>query len=155
MNFETIKEIVSKFAPLLGSVITEANPIAGLIIMAIAKLFGASSDPSDIANKIANDPDAEVKLKKLELDHSLALQQNQNEDKNSARLREENIVKITGKRDWIMDFISSVVVIGFVCLCIYSIVTDYSRNSLSGILIGHFSSAFMLCLSYYFGSSNK
>lgn len=155
MDFKDISLTVSKYAPLLGSVISESNPIAGLIVMAIAKLFNTSSDPSAILSSIQGDPDAAVKLQQLEIEHQDALIQNQMEDHANARQREEDIIKITGKRDGILDFLAILVVVGFFFLCGLNYFIKLADDHIVVMLIGQISSGFMLCLSYYFGSSNK
>lgn len=90
MDFKAIGITVSKYAPLLGSVISESNPIAGLIVMAIAKLFNTSSNPSEILTSIQTDPDAAIKLQQLEIEHQDALIQNQTEDRGNARKRRKD-----------------------------------------------------------------
>lgn len=154
MELKTISETVSKYAPLLGSVLTEANPIAGMVVMMLAKLFNSTSEPSDILNKIALDPQAGEKLKELELEHQDALIQNQVEDRINARDRETKVIQLTGKRDWVLDFLSFIVVVGFFILCILNYFVKPDDDNIVVMLIGQISSGFMLCLSYYFGSSN-
>jgi hypothetical protein len=155
MELKAIAETVSKYAPLLGSVISESNPIAGLILMAIAKIFNVSSHPDYIINAINNDPDAALKLKKLEYEHEDIILQNQTEDRINARDRETKVIQLTGKRDWVLDFLSIIVVIGFFSLCILNYFIKPDDDNIIIMLIGQISSGFMLCLSYYFGSSNK
>lgn len=155
MDFKAIAIAVSKYAPLLGSVISEANPIAGLIVMAIAKAFSSSSDPTTLLSSIQSDPQAEVKLKQLELEHQDALMQNQVEDHANARQREEDIIRLTGKRDGILDFIAVLVVIGFFILCGLNYFVKLDDDHIVVMLVGQISSGFMLILGYYFGSSNK
>lgn len=155
MNAKELGSMVAKMAPILGDVIGTAYPGAGLLISVVAKLFGASTDYSDIAQKISNDPDAEVKLKQFEYDHQNALIQAQLSDSANARSREEEIVKITGKRDVILDFIAILVVMGFFGLCVINYFIRLDDDHIVTMLVGQISSGFMLCLSYYFGSSNK
>lgn len=69
--------------------------------------------------------------------------------------REEKIVQLTGKRDGILDFIAIMVIVGFFGLCIINYFIQLSDDHVVVMLIGQISSGFMLCLSYYFGSSNK
>lgn len=155
MELKAISETVSKYAPLLGSVLTEANPIAGMVVMMLAKLFNSTSEPSDLINKITIDPNAAEKLKQLQIDHQDALIQNQIEDRINARDRETKVIQLTGKRDWVLDFLSFIVVVGFFILCILNYFVKPDDDNIVVMLIGQISSGFMLCLSYYFGSSNK
>lgn len=153
IDYKAIASAVSKYAPLLGSVISEFNPIAGLIVMAIAKIFNTT--PDQLPQVISDDPSSPIKLKQLEIEHQNAILKNQNEDRSNARNREEKIVQLTGKRDRILDSIAILVVIGFFVLCILSYFVSISDDHVLSMLIGQISSGFMLCLSYYFGSSNK
>lgn len=156
MNLALIKEIVSKSAPLLGSVLTISNPIAGMVVQVIAHMFSADPENiNEIINRISNDKDADSKLKEIELAHQDALQQNQVEDRMNAREREKDIVKVTGKRDSILDWIAILVIIGFFLLCIVNYFEHLSDDHIVTMLIGQMSSGFLLVLSYYFGSSNK
>ncbi len=155
MDFKAISASVSQFSPLLGSVITEANPIAGLIIMAIAKLFNTKANADEITQAINKDDSAAIKLQQLENEHEDALLQNQVEDVKSAREREEKIVAITGKRDWIVDVIALLVIVGFFFICIINHFINLTDDHAIAMLIGQVSSGFMVVLAYYFGSSNK
>lgn len=153
IDYKSISSAVSKYAPLLSDVISEINPVAGVIVMAIAKIFNVT--PEELPNSIDKDPNADVKLRQIEIEHQDILLKNQNEDRANAREREEKIVQLTGKRDGILDWIAILVVIGFFVLCILSYFVSISDDHVLSMLIGQISSGFMLCLSYYFGSSNK
>lgn len=156
MNLKDLSSHVSKYAPLLASVIGEANPIAGLVIMALAKAFNCSSNPDDIIASMSADPGAtQLKLQQLQIEHEDALNQNQIEDDSNARAREEDIIKLTGRRDWVLDFIAVLVVVGFFVLCAINYFIKLNDDHVVIMLIGQISSGFMLCLSYYFGSSNN
>lgn len=155
MSMEGIASAVSKYAPLLASVISESNPIAGLVIGAIAKLFGVNTDESSILAAMSSDPNVAVKLKQMELEHQQAIMANQVNDKIDARAREERIIELTGKRDWILDTIALTVIIGFFLICILNYFVHLGDDHIVSMLMGQISSGFMLCLGYYFGSSNK
>lgn len=155
MSISDLGNVISKITPLLGSVVTESNPIAGLIIMAIAKMFGSTSNPDDLISAIKNDPDNVVKLKSIELEHQEALLQHQVEDRISARDREEKIIQLTGHRDHLLDFISILVIISFFCMCFLNYFIKLEDDRIIMMLIGQMSSGFMMVLAYYFGSTNK
>lgn len=70
MNLNKLAEIVSKFAPVLGSVIP--LPGASIIGNAIGAAFGAT-DENDLISKINLSEDAQVKLLQIERDHSEAI----------------------------------------------------------------------------------
>lgn len=165
MELQKIKDIVINSAPVLASVITDINPMAGMVVKLIANVFDADSNNSnDIISKITQDPDSSVKLKQIELDHQSALFETQENsfkasliDRQDARRREENITKITNHEDWIMDGIAVIVIVGFFSMCIavcfYKV--DASAHDILYMLIGQLIAGFIMVLSYYFGSSNK
>ena len=158
MDIKDVGKLIAKDAPILGSLIGSVNPIAGLLINAVAHLFGVdSTNPQDIADKINSDPDSALKLKQLELQHTEVLQKNAVDDRKSARSREENIIKLTGRRDSVLDWIAFSVIIGyfFFCYLILFIKFDDTTYHVVWMIAGQFSTALMMVLSYYFGASNK
>jgi uncharacterized YccA/Bax inhibitor family protein len=158
MQLKTIKDFVVKFAPILGSVIETANPIAGMAIELIAHEFGAdATNPNDIVDKMNADPDAKIKLQALELQHQDILAKYQADDRANARDREVEIDKITGKRDSILDLIALIVVIGYFAMCcvICYVRLDQSDHDVLYMLVGQLTGGFIMVLSYYFGASNK
>lgn len=68
MSLESVLPIIKELAPTLATII--GGPVGGIATVGIkilSEVFGANPDDThDIANKIANDPDAEMKIKKLE-----------------------------------------------------------------------------------------
>lgn len=71
---EDIGHEVAKYAPLIGA----ALPIPGgeAIGAIVAAKFGAKpGDPADLLAKIQTDPQAAIKLKEIEANHDVALQQ--------------------------------------------------------------------------------
>lgn len=158
MDLKDLGELIAKDAPLLGSIVGTVNPAAGLLINAVSNLFGANpSSPDDIAEKISLDSNASSRLKELELQHQEVLKQNLIDDRKSARNREESIIKITGKRDSILDLIAFSVIVGyfFFCYLILFVKFDQSTYHVVWMVAGQFSTALMMVLSYYFGASNK
>jgi len=73
MQWKDIGSMVAKAAPLLGKLLP--IPYAGVAGELIASAFGVKNEPTAIHNAIKSDPDAAVKLAKLELDNKALLQQ--------------------------------------------------------------------------------
>jgi uncharacterized membrane protein YraQ (UPF0718 family) len=155
MDFGAVEKVVSRYAPLLGSAISEYNPLAGIIIMGIAQEFDSKADPTSLVNAIQTDQNAQAKLHQLEIEHQDAILQANTKDVANARDREEKIVQITGKRDRILDALAVLVVIGFFGICIINYFFELEDDHVVVMLTGQISSALMMVLSYYFGSSNK
>lgn len=158
-DFYELKKTVNAFAPVIASMISSANPLAGFAISNIAKLFGLNYQDGEqaIIDKIKSDPSAQLKLKELELQYHETLSVNSNKDKNNARSREEKITEILKKRDYVMEGIAVAVVIGYFAMCcltvFYSI--PLADHDMLNMLFGQLMGGFMMVLSYYFGSSNK
>lgn len=151
-----LSSVVSKVAPILGGALSAINPVSGFIISSIAKLFGADpNNQQDIIDKINADADAALKLKQFELEHQYDLHRIVVEDKKSARDREVQIVRATGKRDWVVDFIALFMIIGFFSIIMIVSFTkmDQSDHDILYLLVGQLSGGFLLIVSYYFGSS--
>src|SRR5260221_9182842 len=114
----TLGNIVGKAAPVVGGILNAVLPGSALIISGLSALFGITSgNQDDLANAIASDPNASEKLREFEITHRYDLEQIQAADRSSARDRETKIVSSTGKRDWVMEFIAVVMVLGFFGMC--------------------------------------
>ena len=100
-TFNDVGKLIAQSAPLLGGAL--AGPAGATIGSLIAAKFGGSNNHPDALHALVNaDPQAAIKLKELELEHQLALQQlawqaDKDEqqllvqDRASARQREVNV----------------------------------------------------------------
>ena len=70
MDWSTVKDVVSKFAPIIGSAL---GPIGGLAGGIIAAALGSDNDPEKVLEAIKNDPEAIVKIKTAEMEHQVQL----------------------------------------------------------------------------------
>lgn len=151
-----LSNVVSAIAPALGNVLNLALPGSGLVVSSLAALFGGnSSNPDDLAHKIINDPEASIKLLDFQNKHLEELERIAASDRSSARERQIEVTKATGKRDWVMDFLTIFLVVGFFSLIMIVAFTkmDQSDHDILYLLTGQLSGAFLLSISYYFGSS--
>ncbi len=157
MSLENLASVISKSAPILGTAI--GGPIggaAGLIISGIANLFGGNAnEPDGLAKLIQSDPDAALKLRQFEIQHQEYLYKAAIENVQSARQRESDIIKNTGKRDWLMDFLSMFIVISFLIL---TLVVAFVKlppmtHDIFYMLLGAFAGGWSVILNYYFGAS--
>jgi hypothetical protein len=169
-------DLVRIGAPLLGSVIGGPPGLVGGVLRLVTGALGIPSNSSeeDIANAIQADPEAALKLRELEVSYqqylaSIRLQMDQAEyaDRASARSREVDITKATGKKDWYPSVLGTFVVLAFtvlLCALIFhppkliskddSTYASYqTQQSLINILIGALTAGFSTVLGYYFGSS--
>ena len=73
-TFNDVGKLIAQSAPLLGGAL--AGPAGATIGSLIAAKFGGDShQPDALHHLIQADPQAALKLKELELEHQLALQQ--------------------------------------------------------------------------------
>lgn len=158
MDLNRLSDLVSKNAPVVGGMLTPLNPFLGNIIGILAKLFDIdSTDIEEITKKIENDVDASLKLKKLENENQQAIYSFETQDRKSARDREEEIVRLTGRRDWVLDFIAISVIMGFFSMCILvsMMKQDNTDHDILYMLVGQLTSGFLMVLSFFFGSSSQ
>jgi len=153
-----LKNIISKVAPALGSIVGSIVPGAGAIISGVASLFGADpSNQDDIAKKIKQDPQAYLKLVQFEKEHEAAILDIQAKDRQNARIRELEMVKTTGKRDWVVAFLALGVLLGYFVMVGLSCV-PHLPTWVAGLLkesLADWKMCVMLVLSYYFGAMNN
>jgi len=154
MNFSSIASIIKKDAPFLADVIATANPIAGVIVKLLFRTFGVS-DENSLSNILNTDPQSKEKLQEIENQHIENLLRLSINDKADAREREEKIVSLTGKRDWVLDLIAVLFITFFFTVCILGYFYDIKEDHVMLMLIGQISAGVGLILAYYFGSSNK
>ncbi|MBL1319609.1 MAG: hypothetical protein JKY80_02010 [Mariprofundaceae bacterium] len=72
MQWKDVGKLVGQYAPLLGDLLP--IPYAGVAGKLIASAFSVENTPDAIHNAIKSDPDAAIKLAKLELDNKALLQ---------------------------------------------------------------------------------
>lgn len=149
-------KIVSKAAPIVGNILNSVLPGSGFILQGLAGLFGLGSNASqeDIANAIANDPEAYVKLKQFELEHKYDLEALIVQDRNSARVNEAEVAKAQGKRDWVRPFlvISSTVLFASMCYIIAFTHADNTDRDILFAMLGSLQTVWAgSIVGYYFG----
>ena len=165
------RSLVSQGAPVLGGLLGgPAGATAGKIV---AGLFGSDPDsPEEVMNAIAANPAAMQKIKEYEAKHEEELQRLQIRetelflsDLDSARKREIETTKATGKKDKDLYRMAYIVIGSFFAITLYllyAIATAEKGNTavdalkehpLAMIIIGALISGFTQVLSYFFGSS--
>lgn len=153
-----LSSAISKYAPLLGSVVSSMNPIAGMAVNLVAQAFGADpKNTDDIIAKISADPEAAIKLKQIEYQHEEILQKTSTEDRINARDREEKVMQLTGRPDYVLDAIAFLVIIGYFSMCAVVAFTkmDNTDHDILYMLIGQLTAGFIMVISFFFGASNK
>lgn len=151
--WDDIANRVSKSAPLLGSVISSINPLAGIGISLISQVFGASKiNPHDILNKIQLDPEAELKLKKIEYDHQEALQ------KIASNVIETDAGDRKDARNMniqLHNYVPTIIAVGYcltyVIIQFYCIIHPQTAND---VISARLHDGLMMILAYFFGRNH-
>lgn len=165
---------LKSIVPLIGAVLGGPTELAAGAISLVNNTLGISRDSSldDIVKEIQTNQEATIKLKELENNYqqyfiSVRLQMDQAEyaDRASARSREVDIAKATGKMDWYLPALGGFVVLAFttfLCILIFSPIykvgdqeqqSASNKQNLVNILVGTLAAGFSNVLGYYFGSS--
>ena len=165
-DIKHLVKAVSKGAPIIGSLLGgPAGGAAGTALAMLAKAFGADPDnPEEILQAVKDDPESFIKLKRLEAEHEqeltkLALQSEiaHLQDRQSARQREIDVTKATGKKDWNLYITAWTIIIGFFALTgmLMFIPLPKDTNQAVLLLFGALASSFGAIVQYFFGSSKS
>lgn len=150
---DDLGKVVSKVSPILGSVLNSVLPGSGLIVSGLSTLFGADPNvPDDLLNKIKADAESALKLKQFEMEHQNDLARILASDRESARNRDVEIAKATGRSDWIMHFLA---VGSFVGTGLYLLLTIFLQRGWNETVWHDLLNFLMLVFSFYFGGMYK
>lgn len=162
-ELKSIIPLVERYSPGLAKLLPP--PFGTLISYALEFAFSAEpGNTADLASKIQSDPNAEFKIKQLTIAHQDLIDKIESSDYQaglsdvqSARQRDLEQTRITGRRDWVPDAIALLVVIGFFAICFTVAFTklDQSDHDVLYTLIGQLSGGFLVVLSFFFGSMRK
>jgi len=154
MKWSSLGEKIAEFAPLLGSVV--GGPAGGVIGSVIATAFGVEDNPKAIAQAVRNDPEAAVKLRKIELDNKAELERIKMEeakaviaDKQNARLSHQH-----SKMPAVLSGVLSLVIVGIIYLLFYTPVPEGSKDvlfMLLGVVVKEWGGA----MQYWFGTTRS
>jgi len=149
----TLVDIIKKAAPILGAALGGVGAPIGMIVSGIASLFGGASSDDELMAKIKADPDAFLKLKQFEAQHEKDLLKFSNEDRHSARQRHVDTVRLLGKRDWVMDFLSVTPFVALTLLCCVAVFKNPvgPERDFFYAMFDMFSSFLAFVMGYHFG----
>lgn len=156
---DELKQILMKLTPFLGSIIGTASPIAGVLFNSVAHLFGmeASATPQDLAKAINGDPEAQIKLRSLEIQHSDEILHAETQIRLGAYNREIEITKATGKPDHVLHILAYLFVGGFFLysFCLFFVSPSNVVHDIVLLLAGQISSLALMVGNFFFGSMFK
>lgn len=167
--WQKIGDSVVDFAPGIATVLAATGagaPVAAAVgaVGALGRAFGLGSQakPEDVLSAISVDPeirlkamvaeqDFKVKMKQAELDETKAYLG----DIQSARLRQSEVEKVTGRRDTNLYLLAWTIIFGFFGLMSILLFVKIPEDSTGVIfmLFGALSASFGAVVSYFFGSS--
>ncbi len=164
MDFKEIASKITSAAPLLGSFLGPGGTLAGTAIKMIASALGVESNEDAVTMAMQTDPEAVLKLKQFELDNKVEIQKiilekerARLQDVASARSRQVEHEKTTGKSDINLYVLAWSVVVGFFglmgLLCYHTLPQD--SNGVVFMLFGALATGFGQVLQYFFGSSQS
>lgn len=151
----SILPVVSKVAPLLGSVL--GTPLAGVAISLLAKAFGVNpNDTSKLSEALTADPEATLKIKQVEYEHADTLAQiastdyaTEVDDRKSARTNSAQY------KDF-MRHMAYLVTLGFfgaLFVLFLPIETTSEEKNLLSMLVGMLASKWQTIIDFFYGSS--
>lgn len=155
--WETVKELIGTAAPTLGTVL--GGPVGGVAGSLIASALGVEDDPKAIEKELRNNPDALLKLKKLDSDERIQNLNAYYADKDSAR---NMAVSIQVSKDWMVRNTGSIIALFTVtsafimdAYLLYLASTGGEINSMYTLIAGGTSVKAVQVLSFYFGDSKS
>lgn len=166
MDWKDIADVVGKAAPVVGSVL--GGPAGGAIGGLIASALGVEATPEAVQQAVAKDPEALLKIKRLELEHRRELEAMQADlekarlaDRQDARSRDIAIQEARGA-NWRADVLAIGALLGLVAL-IYTLlwvqIPDGPARDvllmLSGALVAVVKDVFAFEFGSSRGSKNK
>jgi len=159
MNLKDIgKALAGKGLPILGSLL--GGSIGEKAGNMIAGVLGCEPTPESISSTLENNPELYVDLKKYEMENKKDLQALQIQetgmylaDIQSARNRETEITKATGKRDWFLYGLAAAIIVGFFVLTAVFLIHPPKETTILIMLISNMAANTTLVLAYFFGSS--
>jgi hypothetical protein len=168
MEWKDVASTIANAAPGLGALL--GGPVGagiGTGVKLLASAFGLSDNatPEQITQAISQDPEAALKLRMADMQYQLELNKQDLEetktyfeDKDSARSREVEFVKATGRRDTLQAVLAIFGVcasVGLICALIFYGLPAMTPEAaaLVGGFIGIIISEYKTVFQYFFGSS--
>lgn len=170
MEWKDVLSKVADIAPIAGGFFGAPGIAVGVAVKAIAKSFGLKEDapPEDIIEALKDNPEAQLKLYNAQSLYSLEVMKIENEtlrlelaDTDSARRRQIETQKSTGKLDTNLYVLAWTIIIGTIILTGFLLYMSYSGKQISDstgalfMVLGGMIAAFTGVVQYFFGSSRS
>lgn len=162
MEWKDIGKAVGGTAPIIGSLL--GGKVGETVGNVIASLLGVDSNPDSVSKALENNPEQLVLLKKYEMEHTIELQKLQLQDAQmylndvqSARSRQVETEKATGKKDINLYILAYIAVVGFFAIIAMVMLVPLPTGSgeLIFFLLGALTANYNSVYNYFFGSSKS
>jgi hypothetical protein len=149
--------------PVAGDILEVVGDVTGIqAIETVGALINGKKGQSDEAAKLAQDFEKfklefTLEMHRIDMQTELEAYKTEVEDRTSARLREAEFTKATGKRDWLMAavVVSGLVLLIGVVLSLIFITIPQENQRLADMTFGAIMSIGASIFSYYVGSSRS
>jgi len=174
MDWKDVAKAIKSSAPKLGRLIGTLIPGASLLGEGLGGVAGMICDatgiesdnptPDEVMSILQANPDAYVKLKEIESNHAITFEQLSLErdkmyitDVGSARARQTDSEKVTGKKDTNLYALAWLITIGFFSSLggLMFITLPEGSSNVIFLLFGALIASFEKVQSYFFGSSKS
>lgn len=168
MEWKDVISVISKAAPVLGSLFgpagTAVGAVAGTGLNLVARALGVEPTEDAVKQAIATDPEAALKLAQYEMLHKIELQkleiqvmQMEYADTADARRMSSDKMKSTGKPDLNLYILAWTIIIGFFALIgfLLKVPIPVDQSGVIFMLFGALSTGFGQVLQFFFGSSKS
>ena len=154
MNWSELGKTIAGYAPMLGGVV--GGPAGGAIGSVIASAFGVENKPDQLSKAIKNDPEAAIKLRKIELDNkseleSIAMELARSEMADKQNARKENKHSVMPAA---LSAALSLIIVGIIYMLFYTVVPEGSEDVLF-ILLGVVVKEWGGAMQYWFGTTRS
>lgn len=155
------KNILAKTLPIAANAVVPGA--GGIITGLVASVLGVENTPEALEAGLATaSPEQIIDLKKMQMDNQerlleIGMENDKSylQDRQSARQREVDIVKSTGKKDINLYVLAWTIVVGFFVLIGMLMFVDLPKASIGPVnqLFGFLGAGFIGVTGYFFGSS--
>lgn len=168
MQWSEIADVVGKTAPIVGCIL--GSPAGAAVGSLVATTLGTSNTPDAVSAALLADPQAALKLKDLEANSLVHLQQlaitaEQNRLQTAAPAPARGSVRklIAQPNDWIRPIITVLLLLGAIgivsCVFFSSTVTNLLKDATAsltiGTVIGYWFNELKQTLAFWFGTTNS
>jgi hypothetical protein len=150
---DALLNLLKGVAPILATAV--AGPLGGAAITMLAKRFDVEDDVKAVAQAIAGDPNAAIKLAEIELEFAKM----EAADRDSARQREAAVAAAGASQ--LSQLVVPILALGTVAAtftltaALFFINVEPDQQQLIIFALGYATAAAQQVLSYYFGSSKS